>query len=376
MRKTSDMSVHNIPTLSKGAREALLFLREKSKNNAASVKTELLALLQAAEVPMELYLQALKVVKEETRIAIHFHPERITNAGITVAEGLLKAGKCLTQFETGISSGSPTGFLGGVRDEWERTFFGGCYHHLDGKFSERPKYGALMLACYPDGPAPRFGSSYLILHPEVNKRSTYTFGGNQDDLAWKRTGSWDHLDAIFLPVLEKLREEGSVLGNHKLSTREFLDLLKEGTLRPSLGGTLSNALDSYVEAQIHGPVNLKEDAEKLVVDRSLCGTELEEVLAKLAVDYELELEWYEGYSARVEELPAEFRGYAIDRLAERIAVDGKLTAARIGTASNSFHTHPDLWSEWGDGGEGLTYFRRVWHALVYHGQSASSLGKK
>ncbi len=370
------MSAHKTRGLSRAAAEALRFLREKSEHNAASVNSELLALLQEAEVSLEFYLDTLKVVKAESRIAIHFHPERITKAGITVAEGLLREGRCLTQFETGISSGSPTGFAGGVRDEWERKFFGGRYHHQGASFSERPKYGALMLACFPDGPAPRFGSSYLILHPEVNKRSTYTFGGNQDDLTWKRTGSWKHLDSIFLPVLEKLKKEGTVLGNHELAAKEFLDLLKLGNMRPARTGKLSNALDSYVEAQIHGPVSLREDVEKLVVDRSLYGTELEDTLAKLAVEYELELEWYEGYSARVEELPVEFRGYTIDRLLDRIAPDGELTAAKIGTASNSFHEHPDLWSEWGAGGEGLTYFRRAWHALVYHGQSASSLGKK
>lgn len=370
------MSRPEIPRLSKAAAEALRFLQEKSETNAASVSSELLVMLQEAHVPMELYLEALEIVKEEARIAIHFHPERITNAGISVTEGLLKEGKCLTQFETGISSGSPTGFAGGVRDEWERKFFGGRYHRLDANYGERPKYGALMLASFPDGPAPRFGSSYLILRPEVNRRSTYTFGGNQDDLAWRRTGAWSHLDSIFLPVLEKLREDGSALGRHGLSTREFLDLLKLGSERSARGGLLSNALDSYVEAQVHGPVSLREDVESLVVDRSFHGTELEAVLTKLAVHYDIELAWYDGYTAKVEELPAEFRGYTIDRLAERIAPDGELTAAKIGTASNSFHEDPDLWSEWGEGGEGLTYFRRVWHALVYHGQSASKLGKK
>ncbi|NRB46519.1 MAG: DUF3626 domain-containing protein [Saprospiraceae bacterium] len=363
------MSVHRFPRLSKAAAEALKFLREKSERNAFSVNAELQTVLEEAEVPLPLYLEALEVVKAETRIAIHFHPERLTNAGNSVIEGLLKEGRCLTQFETGISSGSPTGFAGGVRDEWERKFFGGRYHQLDARFSERPKYGALMLACYPDGPAPRFGSSYLILRPEVNKRSTYTFGGNQDDLAWKHTGSWSHLDAVFLPVLEQLKEEGSVLGSQEMSAEAFLDLLKQGSVRPLANHKLSNALDSYVEAQIHGPVTLREDVEKLVVDRSFYGTALEGVLDKLAVEYDIELDWYDGYAAKVGELPAEFRGYTIDRLVDRIAPDGKLTAAKIGTASNSFHERPDLWSEWGDGGEGLTYFRRVWHALVYHGQA-------
>ena len=133
---------------------------------------------------------------------------------------------------------------------------------------------------------------------------------------------------------------------------------------------MSNALDSYVEAQIHGPINLQEDVEKLVVDRSLHDTEMEDTVEQLALEYSIEVEWYDGYTAMVEDLPVEFRGYEIDRLMRRIAPDGELTAAKIGVASNSFHKQPDHWAEWNDGGEGLTYFRRVWHALVYHGQRA------
>lgn len=362
------MSGDKPPRIPEAATAALRFLSDKCEHNAPLVNTELRTLLRQAEVSFEHYREVLEAIKADTRIAVHFHPERLTNAGITVAEGLRKEGKCLTQFETGISSGSPTGFAGGIRDEWERSFFGGRYHQLGANYSERPKYGALMLASYPDGPAPRFGSSYLVLHPEVNKRSTYTFGGNQDDLAWKRTGSWDHLDAVFLPVLQKLKEEGSVLGSHDLSISAFLDLLKLGSVRPTTNNALSNALDSYVEAQIHGPINLQEDVEKLVVDRSLHGTEMEDTVEQLALEYSIEVEWYDGYTARVEDLPVEFRGYEIDRLMRRIAPDGELTAAKIGVASNSFHKQPDHWAEWNDGGEGLTYFRRVWHALVYHGQ--------
>lgn len=370
------MSGTNIPRLTEAAIAALQFLREKSVSNAPLVEAELRAILRQADVPFEYYLEVLEAIKTDTRIAVHFHPERITNTGSTVAEGLHKEGKCLTQFETGISSGSPTGFAGGVRDEWERNFFGGRYHGVDANYSERPKYGALMLASYPDGPAPRFGSSYLVLYPAVNKRSTYTFGGNQDDLAWKRTGSWDHLDAIFLPILKKYQEAGAVLGSHGMSIGALLDLLKAGSLRSISGSELSNALDSYVEAQIHGPISLQEDVQKLVIDRSLSGTEIETMLEQLALDYSIELEWYDGYAAHIEELPAQFRGYRIDRLMRRIAPDGKLTAAKIGAASNAFHQQPNHWAEWNDGGEGLTYFRRVWHALVYYGQAASTIDKK
>ncbi len=363
------MTIPDLPSLDKAARDALTFLREKSASHAILARKSLRSLLQEEEVSLDFYLETLRVIKSKTRIAIHLHPERLTRAGTTVVEGLLKVGKCLTQFETGISNGSPTGFTGGARDEWERSFFGGHYHQIDEGYSNRPKYGALMLASCPDGPAPRFGSSYLVLYPNVNKRSTYTFGGNQDDLAWERTGSWNYLDAIFLSVLKKLKVEGSVLGRHGLSTKEFLTLLKGETVGTSASWSLSNALDSYVEAQIHGPVSLKEDVEKIVVDRSLSGTGIETSLVKLAAEYDLELEWYDGYVAQLSKMPTEFRGYKIGTLMNRMADDGHLTAAKIGAASNAFHREPDRWARWRDSGEALTYFRRVWHALVYHGHA-------
>ncbi|MBX2875374.1 MAG: DUF3626 domain-containing protein [Saprospiraceae bacterium] len=363
------MEVPDLSKLDRAANRALTFLKEKSERNAETSRKSLVALLQEAETSLELYDEALAAIRARTSIAIHFHPERISRVSATVAEGLWKEGECLTQFDTGISSGSPTGFVGGVRDEWERKFFGGYYHTPEVTHKGRPKYGALILANCPDGPAPRFGSSYLVLHPEVNKRSTYTFGGNQDDLAWKRTGSWDHLDSIFLPVLKKLKEDDSVLGSPSLSISEFLGFQRDGGGSSSASPNLSHALDSYVEAQIHGRVRLREDVEKVVVDRSFYGSELERTLEKLARDYELELEWYDGYTASINEMPTEFRGYRIDALTRRIAVGGELTAAKIGAASNSFHSNPELWEEWRKGGEALTYFRRVWHALVYHGRA-------
>jgi hypothetical protein len=38
---------------------------------------------------------------------------------------------------------------------------------------------------YPDGPAPRFGSCFFLLRPNVAKRSTFTFGGSHED--WRST---------------------------------------------------------------------------------------------------------------------------------------------------------------------------------------------
>ena len=94
------------------------------------------------------------------------------------------------QFETGLSSGSPTAFPGGERDLWERRLFGGAYHAEGVLDSERPKYGALEVVRFPDGPAPRFGSSYFVLRG-VGERTSITFMGSEDPRATGRAGTLD-----------------------------------------------------------------------------------------------------------------------------------------------------------------------------------------
>src|SRR5207248_11515981 len=122
------------------------------------------------------------------RIVLHFHPDRFGRKPITVAESLLTEGVYRNQFETGLSSGSPTAFPGGERDDWERTLFGGAYHAEGVLASERPKYGSLELVRFPDGPAPRFGSCYFVLR-DVGARTSITFMGSEDRNATNRVGT-------------------------------------------------------------------------------------------------------------------------------------------------------------------------------------------
>jgi Protein of unknown function (DUF3626) len=96
-------------------------------------------------------------------IGLYFHPERLSRDGVSVAEGLLCTGIYTNQFVAGLSSGSPSAFPGGDRDLWEDRLFGGAYHGTGVTSPGRPKYGALDVMHYPDGPAPRFGSCFFLL---------------------------------------------------------------------------------------------------------------------------------------------------------------------------------------------------------------------
>lgn len=108
------------------------------------------------------------------RVALHFHPDRPLENGETVAEGLLRSGRYSSQFETRISNGSRSAFPGGQRDLWEARLFAGAYN--DAPPQERPKYGAVSVMGFGDGPSPRFGSCFLVLRPNVSERTNVHLG--------------------------------------------------------------------------------------------------------------------------------------------------------------------------------------------------------
>jgi hypothetical protein len=92
-----------------------------------------------------------------------------------------------------------------------------------------------------------------------------------------------------------------------------------------------DALDDYVEAHVHGGVRLASDVEALVVDPSFRGTAVEETARRLPCA----LEWHPGFVLRIEDVRRrpDFKTPEAVALAERVAVDGLLTAAILGAAA-------------------------------------------
>ena len=108
--------------------------------------------------------------------------------------------------------------------------------------SERPKYGGLNVLRRPAGACPGFGSCHLRLRPEVNERTTVLLGDSA------RLGPVD-----------------------------------------------------YIEAHVHGPVELARDAEAVVVDPAFAGTPIADALLALG----LPAEWHHGFVLAVEDIPVE-----------------------------------------------------------------------
>ena len=245
-------------------------------------------------------------------MTLNFHPDRAVD-GVLVLAALARDGVYRSQFETGTSNGGLTAHPGGDRWRWESRIFGGAYD--EAAADERPKYGALNFRRKPAGGAPRFGSAHLRLCRGTLHRTTFCYP-----------------DSVFEP------EHFGVAARMALFERARADN--------------RDALDDYVEAQVHGTVLLDGDVEALVLDPCFRGTKVEAIARALPCA----VEWHPGFRLSTDELRAhpEYRGRTIVDLGLRLAVDGYLDARIIGDAARS-------------GRYDAQALKRVWHYVARFG---------
>jgi len=356
--------------------QALEYVSEQARLRREAARACIAAVLRSQRLDWSLFEAALDRLRTQARIDIHFHPERLSVHGRTVAEGLLADGEFRNQYETGISSGSPTAFQGGARDSWEAQLFGGAYHAPGAAPAIRPKYGALetlphLDGTHSDGASPRFGSCYLVLKLQVSERATFTFGGSQEEDAAEKTGTLALLEPALAGLLLELAKGQGALGVPELTVRALLEQLAQGGFAPAQElrrRALGRALDSFIEAQVHGRVSLWEDVEGLVADPAFQGTATGAVLEALSRKFAIPLDWHPGFVLPVAEVPQRFRGYEVQALAQRVAGEGLLDAAALGEVANTLALDPNSWRGWGTEDEILTRFRRLWHVLVLYGR--------
>ncbi|MET9953771.1 DUF3626 domain-containing protein [Streptomyces sp. NPDC006339] len=244
------------------------------------------------------------------RVTLNFHP--------TFLDRLAEEGVYRSQFVTGTSNGGLTAHPGGDRWRWESRIFGGAYD--DAPADERPVYGALDHRRRPYGAAPRFGSAHLRLTGAALARSTFCYPDSY------------------------------------LEPRDFGVAERAGVVALALADAEADALDDYVEAQVHGPVEIGKDVEALVLDPSFRGTEVEAAARALPCP----VEWHEGFRLSVAELRRhpEYRGPEFVELGAEIAVDGRLDPRIVQEAAES-------------GRYDRQHVKRVWHLLARFGAPAS-----
>jgi hypothetical protein len=205
--------------------------------------------------------------------------------------------------------------------------------------------------------------------------------GSEDPHAVDRVGTLATPHGVMAAVLAEIENGGMAappwppfrtptLGVPGITASQFYDLIKnlrKHRPNPSIGEP-GRVLDTVIEAQVHGPVMLNRDVEALVADPAFMGTPIAQKLNELAMKYGFELQWHCGFRLPVRDVPDDFRGPVMPRLAQHIAGTGEiLDAAVIGRAAASLHHNPEHWCEWGDRLEVLRLLRQLWHMLVHFG---------
>lgn len=245
----------------------------------------------------------------ELRVTCSFHPDRWARPGSDqlVIDALATGGVYLSQFVTGTSNGGLTAHAGGDRFRWESALFGGAYDDADPDL--RPKYGALNHRRRATGASSRFGSSYIRLAAHTLARTTFCYPDSFDDPA-----DFGIVEAC---------------GLMQLADADRRDLL-----------------DDYIEAHVHGHIDLASDVEAVVLDPSYRGTPVEEASRTVGCS----VEWHDGFVASIDDIRAhpEFRGTEIVSLASELALDGVLTPRIVGDAARTGAHHPQA-------------IKQVWH---------------
>jgi hypothetical protein len=305
--------------------------------------------------------QIYQKIANRTEVCIHFHPDRIGKNGKTVIASLIESGNYKNQFETGISNGGLDLLIDGKRQLWESRLFGNSY--TDKVFAERPKYGAFNLMQNSDGPSPRFGSCYFRLQPKVNERCTFTYLDSYFEP--ESIGTTTHFSPILLEMYREVRKNQSLFGKENLNSSSLsahLELKKYNLIAHS--SNFGKTLDDYVEAQIHGEINLKEDVKALVADANFQNTLVENQLESLCEKFHIELDWHGGLSISPDSIPANFRAGEAFQIAEKVASNGEITAYLIGLAGQSAIQSYEKWKAFGTPAEIQQKLKYLWHALV------------
>ena len=350
-------------TLHASQASALRFIGDYARARREAARATLAEVLRMSDIGDDALARVVAAIRTHARVALHFHPDRLASDGVTIAESLLRDGVYKSQFETAISNGSVSAFAGGARDQWENALFGGAYH-IDGVTNaQRPKYGALDLLGHGDGPSPRFGSAYVLLHPAVSRRCTFTYLDSHDNPPER--GTYDEFDDILAALFRDAFVRESALGE-ALTPTMLLQRLNDHLGAPFAdprGKTPARNLNHYIEAQIHGDIRLQDDAAILVADSAFESSDIGDVLRAIGERYALPLYWHAGFVLAADDVPRDFRGATMPAWAARVAVEGQVDAAAIGRAAQAI-----VRAQPANAAAELQALKLLWHVLVRFGR--------
>ena len=227
-----------------------------------------------------------------------------------------------------------------------------------------------------DGPAPRFGSCYFLLEPAVNARATFCYGDSHTaPTSW---ATQESLEVVLSELMLESFTRDSAIGIHPIRPPALVErihtVLDGGGVENCWCFPPARNLDHYIEAQIHGAIQLGRDASALVACRSFRNHgEIGRQLELLASRYGLQLHWHEGSSLEVDRVPSDFRGPLMPGLARRIAGGGSLlTPPMIGDAARrAAEASEEEFAGFGgnDTKQVLQNLKLLWHCLPRYGSA-------
>lgn len=264
------------------AQEAIYKTRKRARNilldatHPTLLNQRIMLQLSSKRLKQEDAMRVAKYLAEEAPIVVHFKPEDILAK-------LLEEGVYRNLFETKTSNGNSNKT---ARDEWEMETFQGAYNDADPK--DRPKYGVLNIMNDPRGACSClniYGRAYLVLKNTSEVRSRVTFS----DRDTSSKGSvcidcdWKHMMLLMLNMdTIDLNEVLEVASGRKKCGSSYFNYCRK-TMLPE-------PYPRYNEVQIHGPLRLAYDVEKIVLDESY-NEEMSPLLEEIKATYGVPYQW-------------------------------------------------------------------------------------
>ena len=191
---------------------------------------------------------------------------------------LFDEGVYRNQFETGLSSGSLSAFPAGARDTWENTLFGGAYHTkgvtVRNARNTEPwsSFATLMARSRAlDRATSCFGQACPCVRPsrsgqrrpagDGTPRSHWSDGTRDERFIRGNRGGRNGQLAVAAGFR---RPRSGFKADRRSTTRR-----PQGTSATTKGPgrrKRGRVLDTQIEAQVHGPIDLSRDVELLVAD--------------------------------------------------------------------------------------------------------------
>jgi hypothetical protein len=163
-------------------------------------------------------------------------------------------------------------------DKEHRTFAGTYNRALP---PERPRYGALNVLLAPEGGAAVYGPAVLILKEEVKDRTTF----HSRDSRFTRMENAGARGAM----------AGCLLSKTDQDLRQLLEIAG-GKRSHGTYGRDSHPMaftgSNYIEAHIHGPLDLSEDLAGIALHQKYQGTQAGADAEAVARKYGVPLTWY------------------------------------------------------------------------------------